>query len=217
MTVQVTLHGPRAADLFGTYAEAFACCFGRGERCTPPPLAGVCGRVLRGLREEDFRALSDDPARKVVFMLDGEALGDLLGRTGAEVLAQIGYAPGEVRALTAQGVRFKLAMVPQVAMVRATWDALLALVAAAYPEWGERITTARATLKALPYAQVMAGGGGAAEVRRFLETALHVNPLFAGDGFTRCDGRAVYAEYACRNRPLSDFADWCLIEFPVIV
>jgi len=217
MTVQVTLHGPRAADLFGAYAEAFARCFGRGERCAPPPLAGVCGRVLRGLREEDFRALSDDPARKVVFMLDGEALGDLLGRTGAEVLAQIGYAPDEVGALTARGVRFRLAMVPQIAMARATWDALLDLVAAAYPEWGDRVRAARETLKTLPYAQIMAAGGEAAEVRAFLERTLHVNPLFAGDGFTRRDGRAVYAEYACRNRPLSDFADRCLSEFPVVV
>lgn len=217
MTVQVTLHGPRAADLFGAYAEAFARCFGRGERCAPPPLAGVCGRVLRGVREEDFCALSDDPARKVVFMLDAQALGDLLGRTGSDLLTQIGYAPGEVRALMAQGVRFKLVIVPQVAMARATWDTLLDLVAACYPEWEERIATARATLKALPYAQVMAGGGEAAKVRRFLEEALHVSPLFAGDGFTRCGGRAVYAEYACCNYPLSDFADWCLIEFPVMV
>lgn len=216
MTVQVTLHGPRAADLFGAYAEAFARRFGHGERCAPPPLAGVCGRVLRGLRDEDFRTLSDDPARRVVFMLDVQALGDLLGRTGAEVLAQIGYAPQEVRALTARSVRFKLVMVPQVAMARATWDALLDLVAAAYPEWADRIRAARATLKALPYAQVVAGGGQAAEVRGFLERALHVSPLFAGDGFTRRDGRAVYAEYACRNRPLTEFADWCLIEFPVI-
>ncbi|MCZ7538564.1 MAG: hypothetical protein M5U29_01295 [Anaerolineae bacterium] len=149
-------------------------------------------------------------------MLDGEALADLLGRPGADVLAQIGYAPDEVRALTARGVRFRLVIVPQMAMVRATWDALLDLVAAEYPEWGERIHAARATLKALSYAQVMAGGGQAAEARAFLERALHISPLFAGDGFTRCDGRAVYAEYACRNRPLSEFADWCLIEFPVI-
>lgn len=216
MTVQVTLRGPRAADLFGPYAEAFARCFGRGERCAPPPLADVCGRVLRGVRDEDFLTLSDDLARRVVFMLDAQALGDLLGRDGADVLAQIGYAPGEVRALVGRGVRFRLVLVPQVEMVRATWDALLDLVAAEYPEWGDRIRAAQATLKARPYAQVMAGGGEAAEVRAFLERALHVSPLFAGDGFTRRDGRAVYAEYACRNRPLTEFADWCLIEFPVI-
>ena len=217
MTVQVTLHGPRAADLFGAYAEAFTRCFGRGERVVPPPLMGVCGRVLRGIHEDDFRALSDDPAREVVFVLDGEALGDLLGRTGGDVLAQIGYAAGEVRALTALGVRFRLVIVPQVAMVRATWDALLDLVIATYPEWDERIAASRRTLKALPHAQVMAGGGAPAEVRAFLERVLHVSPLFAGDGFTRSDGRAVYAEYACRNRPLSEFADCCLIEFPVTI
>ncbi|GEM_PF-4042388 len=92
---------------------------------------------------------------------------------------------------------------------------MLALAAVAYPAWAERLTAARPALETLPYAEIMRQGGVAAEVRAFLERTLHLNPLFAGDGYTRCDGRAVYAEYVCLNRPLSVLTCWCQIELPV--
>jgi hypothetical protein len=171
--------------------------------------------VLRGQSERDFLTLSDDPLRRVVFMLDETALIDLLGCTGAEVLARIGYTPAEVRALLAQGTRFRLAILPVTDMLPATWANVLALAANAYPEWAGRLAAARPALETRPYAEIMGQGDVAAEVRAFLEQTLHLNPLFAGDGYTRCDGRAVYPEYICLNRPLSAFECWCQIEFPV--
>ncbi len=214
VTLRVIYSSADAETWCGAYARAFVECFGRGERPLLT-LGGVCGRVLRGVTEADFTTLSDDPARRVVFMLDAEALVDLLGRAGAEVLAQIGYTPAEVKALLARGTRFRLMLVPPVDMVPATWANVLALAANAYPQWAERLMAARAALEMLPYAEIMRRGGPAAEARAFLEHTLHLNPLFAGDGYTRRDGRAVYAEYACLNRPLSAFDRWCQIEFPV--
>ncbi|GAB4429345.1 MAG: hypothetical protein Kow00106_24340 [Anaerolineae bacterium] len=214
MTLRIWYGGTGAEALCGTYARAFVRSFGRGER---PSLAphGVYGRVLRGKTHEDFTALSSDPARRLVFLLDEATLADLLGRTGAEVLAQIGYMPDEVRALLAQGTRFRLLVLPRVEAVPATWANVLALAATTYPEWAERLAAARPALETLPYAEIMRQGGVAAEVRAFLERTLHLNPLFAGDGYTRCDGQAVYAEYVCLNRPLITFECWCQIEFPV--
>ncbi len=214
VTVRVIYSSAEAETWCGTYAQTFGAYFGRGER---PPLAldNMCGRVLRGVAEADFATLSDDPARRVVFMLDATALADLVGRTGADVLAQIGYTSAEVRALLAQGTRFRLVLVTPADMIPATWGNVLALAATAYPEWSERLTAARSMLETLPYAEIMRRGGVAAEARAFLERALHLNSLFAGDGYTRRDGRTVYAEYACLNRPLSAFERWCQIEFPV--
>lgn len=214
MSLAVRYGGTGAEALCGAYAQAFVNGFGRGERPSLS-LPGVCGRVLRGLSERDFLTLSDDPLRRVVFMLDETALVDLVGRTGADMLARIGYTPAEVRALLARGTRFRLVILPAADMVPATWANVLALVASVYPEWAGRLTAARPLLETLPYAEVMRQGGVAAEVRAFLERTLHLNPLFTGDGHTCCDGRAVYPEYVCLNRPLSAFGRWCQIEFPV--
>jgi len=214
VSLRVWYGGTGAEALCGAYARAFARSFGRGERPSAA-LRGVYGRVLRGTTEEDFMALSNDPARRLVFLLDEAALTDLLGRTGNEVLAQIGYTPAEVRALLALGTRFRLAVLRGVEALPATWANVLTLAAVAYPEWAERLTAARPALETLPYTEIMRQGGVAAEVRAFLERTLHLNPLFAGDGYTRCDGRAVYAEYVCLNRPLSVLTCWCQIELPV--
>lgn len=214
MTVRVWYSGPDAEAAYGLYAEAFASHFGRGER-PPLTLQGVCGRVLRGTDERDFALLSSDPRRRVVLLLDAAALLDLPGRTGADVLAQIGYTPTEVREFLAQGVQFRLALVPEVETEPATWANVLSIAAIAYPQWAQRLTAARPILEALPYAEIMRRGGLPAEVRAFLEQVLHLNPLFAGDSYIRCDGRATYAEYVCLNRPLSAFSRWCQIEFPV--
>ena len=214
MTLRVWYGGTGAEALCGTYAQAFVSCFGRAEHPSLT-LRGLCGRVLRGKTDEHFTALSNDPTRRLVFLLDEGALTGLLGRTGADVLTQIGYTPDEVRALLAQGTRFRLLVLPRVEAVPATWTNVLALVATTYPEWAERLAAACSALETLPFAEIMRQGGVAAEVRAFLEQTLHLNPLFAGDGYTRCDGRAVYAEYVCLNRPLIAFECWCQIEFPV--
>ena len=214
MTVRVWYSGPEAEAAYGLYAEAFASHFGRGER-PPLTLHGVCGRVLRGVDEHDFASLSSDPLRRVVLLLDAAALLDLPGRTGAEVLARIGYTSAEMRAFLTQGVRFRLALVPEVQAEPATWANVLSAAAIAYPQWAQRLAAARPTLEALPYSEIMRRGGLPAEVRAFLEQVLHLNPLFAGDGFTRCNERTTYAEYVCLNRPLSALTPWCQIEFPV--
>ncbi len=218
MALEVTYHGAGAEALFGPYARAFVASFGTGHAVENVTPGTITGRVLRGVTGPDFSTLSADPRRHIVFLLDGDALRDLLGLTGLDVLKHIGYDAAFIRRLLAHGTRFRLALLPQVAMQPGTWDHLLDLVQIVYPEWQAGVAQARAALKALHYDKVMASAGVPAELRAFLQDVINVNRLYAGDGYTRREGfpdQRVYAEYVCRNRPLADFAATCLIAFPV--
>ncbi|MBN1874139.1 MAG: hypothetical protein JXA33_07900 [Anaerolineae bacterium] len=209
---------------FDAYVQDFKTLFGSGTRATRT-FSGFVGRVLRGTRPEHFTTLSDDPQRRVVFLLDAGGLTDLIGQSGRDILRYIGYPEAFINTLLAQGTIFKLVILPQIqASVAtmlaqpATWDHLLDLVSAAYPEWCARIAQTRETLKTLPYTQIMAGAGIAKEVRIFLERDLNVNPLFAGDGYTRSEGKPDIpgcAEYVLLNRPLTAFEKYILIDLPV--
>lgn len=216
----VTFLGPRAEAHFGAYARTFAAQFGTGRACDEASVAqGMTGRVLRGIGAGDFATLSDDPRRRIVFLLDADALRDLIGLTGWDVLLHIGYDAAFIQRLLAKGTRFRLALLPEVAMLPGTWDHLLDLVQTEYPEWRAGVTEARAVLKTLHYDQVMASAGLPAGLRAFLRNVINVNRLYAGDGYTRREGvpdQRVYAEYVCRNRPLAEFDAACLIEFPVV-
>jgi hypothetical protein len=213
--MQPDYFGPAAEQLFGAYAGAFVARFASGQRADNDTVfTGFTGRVLRGRTGADFRTLTDNPRRRVVFLTDAAALGGLIGSDGWEILRQIGYEDAYIAGLLKRQTRFKLALFPEVAMCAATWDNLLDLAGEAYPEWHAKIEQARAALREAidPLPE------GAAEVRAFLQTVLNVNRLFAGDGYTRREGdplRRVHPEYVMLNRPLVGMGAYCLIEFPV--
>jgi hypothetical protein len=227
MALTVAYFGSGAESQFGEYARRFTARFGAGESfSSPSPAAGFAGRVLRGRRDEDFLTLSDDPQRRIVFLLDAGAMENMVGLSGGGILRRIGYDGAFIAQLLARNTRFKLALLPLITMRLATWDNLLDLVVEAYPDWREKIAGSRETLKRLDYDRVIASGGTATEVRQFLHDRLNVNRLFAGDGFTRHENEhenerslpgpgSRYAEYAALNRPLKEFSAYCLIDFPV--
>lgn len=216
MRLQITFGGDGEA-LFGGFARVFAQAFGRGLRL-PAPVDGFAGRVLRGADDAAFGCLSGDPRRQIVFLLDSEGLASLIGLSGADILRQIGYSEDAIQDLVERGTRFKLALIPSAALKPATWENLLALVVEVYPEWRTRIERVAPRLPALSYEEALAEGGEIAAVRRFLHDEINVNPLFAGDGYTRHPDnphQPLCAEYLVRNQPIEAFGSTCLIEFPV--
>lgn len=201
----------------GEYIQTFTSLFGTGKK-PKVTLSRFSGRVLRGVDNDDFDTLTDNPRRRVVFLLDEIALGDLVGLDGLEILKHIGYPAGFIRNLLASGTRFKLVLLPQATLKLATWDNLLDVVQRAYPAWCEKIEAARPILKCCGYDEAVSAGGAVTEVRAFLQNKINVNRLFAGDGYTRIEGAAtkkVYAEYVTVNRRLADFGTYALVNFPV--
>jgi hypothetical protein len=103
-----------------------------------------------------------------------------------------------------------------VAAELATWLNLLRVVSSAYPEWRVKIDKSKDILAHHSYEQIRAIGGIPLEVRQFLEQTINVNALFAGDGYIRHEsGEKLAAEYIALNKPLSQFTEYCLIDFPV--
>ncbi len=212
-TPTVQWHCSRCEQTFGRYVRAF----GAGDKLTIPE-QNFIGRVLRGTRQADFLTLSDNPQRRVVFMLDAPALYDLLGLSGRDILRRIGYQEDFIARLLEQGTQFKLVLLPAMDVQPATWDNLLDCVAQAYPTWQERIEQARDTLKNCTFEQVMLQSSVAAQVRAFLKDTLNVNRFFAGDGYTRHakdPSMPAYAEYVTLNRRLSEFGAFALLSFSV--
>ncbi len=133
-------------------------------------------------------------------------------------MQQIGYPQTYIDDLLAQQTQFKLILLPAIAAKLATWDNLLNLAAEVYPDWQSKIERARPTLKTKTYHQIMAQNTNATKVRHFLEESINLNPLYAGDGYTRRErdiSKPVYAEYVTMNKPLTDFSGFALIDIPV--
>lgn len=117
-----------------------------------PEVRGLYGRILKGRSEADFARLSHDRDRRLVLLMDGEGLGQLLGLDADAALARIGYRPDYVQALRAQGQRFRLlvcAAHPDV--VPATWANVVALAGREFPEAAGRLRAAQAELAAADF------------------------------------------------------------------
>ncbi|HEX8681192.1 MAG TPA: hypothetical protein VF707_02690 [Ardenticatenaceae bacterium] len=215
--LEVRLHCPECEVAFGKYLGLFISSFATGRR-SENPVKGLSGRVLRGTREEDFLTLTDSPERKVIFLMDSTGLSDLVGQDGRGILQCIGYEEHFIDQLLQKGTIFRLVVLPETSVMLATWDNTLNAVQQAYPDWIAKIEQARPALRTHTYEEIMARGGVAAEVRRFLEETINLNRLYTGDGFTRCEDPGTQpscAEYICLNRPLADFGAFATVEFSV--
>jgi hypothetical protein len=215
--LKIEWHCSNCKIIFRDYVTEFASLFGTSNKSTQMP-GTFCGKILRGLNENEFTSLADDPNRQVVFFLDSMALNDLIGLGGLAILKRVGYPDLFVHELLMKGAKFKLFLTQASNLKKATWDNLLDCAQVSYPDWRERIDIARPLLKKLTYAEIMRSEGIVKDVRVFLRDILNVNQLFAGDGYTRCEGfegQQIYAEYIVRNEKLSNLKSYALIEFPV--
>lgn len=197
-------------DTVSAYSELFIQNFGTGRR--EGMFTGISGRILRGTTPENFTTLTDDPTRKVVYMLDNMGLNNLIGLNGRDALLNIGYPEYKIDDYLSKGTKFKVVVFPETSVHLANWDNLLKVVSTAYPEWAKKIMHSYNHLKMLSYEDVMKVGGEVTEVRKFLFDSLNVNELYIGDGTTP-NGQK---EYITINKRIDSFESFNLIDFPVI-
>lgn len=183
----------------------------RTGQTTQKQVTGICGRIIRGKKPADFATLTDDPDRKIVMLVDPDGLAKLLGKTGYEMLIEIGYQPDYLEHKVKEGNQFKLAVFPEGGAAQlATWDNVFAMVELVYPD----ITFSpeiRNGLKKQSFTQIenLAGykfldiekvgkndprfmtynrfkrsSHDLAACRSFLYFAVHLREQFSGDGWT---------------------------------
>lgn len=206
------------------YAEAFR----RGGPC---PAQGLCGRILRG---RDFTRLTDDPRRRLVFVLGQDGLEALAGKPTLAMLELIGYTPEYVKRKVGEGSQFKLVVFRQEGRAElATWENAVRLVGEAYPQAAGRLCAQLPELlrSSVPshYAEVdrlgpseprfitlqryLEGPDDAVSARAFLYFTAHLRELFRGNGRTDPGG---LQEYLMLDRPLSELGDYELIDLPEV-
>ncbi len=107
----------------------------RTGQTTKNPVTGICGRIIRGQKPSDFTTLTDDPERKIVMLVDPDGLAKLLGKTGYQMLIEVGYQPDYLEHKVKEGNQFKLAVFPEGGAAQlATWDNVFAMVSQVYPD-----------------------------------------------------------------------------------
>jgi hypothetical protein len=207
----------------------------------------IYGRILRGSRPEHFLTCSDDAERRLVMLMGSDGFEKLKGKTGYEMLVQIGYTEEHIRQKVNiernqfKLVTFDLAQPP----LLATWDNVEQMVAVAYPAIAAKLTACLAELKSTPFpelerqagfrfAEIAHTGSGderfmtgerlaalpgtAAEVRAFLFHSLHLCELYGGDGYTYTkDGQRGVTEYISVNMPLASLNNCTVTDLMVQV
>jgi len=203
----------------------------RGEQCNHVS-EHLVGRVLRGMCESDFSTLAENPARKLVFLLDAESLATFPGKTPYEILDSIGHGAQRIAKRVAAGMQFRLAVFPRNGIAKlATWDNVLDLVCEAYPRIAHVVAQHREMLATTPvadiertlgfrlaeltehdsgdtrrmtYEKLASGRGTLEELRLFLFCAESLNEHFGGDGYTvNARGIRQYREYLAPNVELA--------------
>ncbi len=182
---------------------------------SPTKVTGLAGRLLRGMNAAAFDTLTDDPDRRVVFLVDASGVEACCGISGYELLEKIGWDPPYIQAKIKAGNKVKFCVFPETACKLGTWDNVLACVESEYPEvWGKisphRTALSNMRIEDLPeiekrlgftFHEVEKAGksdprfmtidrfkaarGTADEARAFLYFVAHLRELFTGDGYTR--------------------------------
>jgi hypothetical protein len=207
------------------------------------PFQGICGRVLKGTCAEDFDILSPDANRRIVLLLDAEGLRRLLGLSGWEVLMCIGHGQERTLERIKEGMKYKLALFPSRYAKLGTWDNMLDMVAAEYPQIAQMVNAQREALKTTPYAQIeqmalepffvssqmgeasplfmtkerlLQTDGSLTAVRAFLYHTVHLYELYSGDGWTYSeDGKRGAQEFMVPNLRLSEMGMHRLLDLEV--
>ncbi len=207
-------------------------------------VSGLCGRIIRGKRPADFLTLTDDPNRKLVMLMGPDGLEKLLGKTGYEMLVEIGYEPNYLEAKVKDGNQFKLVVFPEGGAAKlATWDNVAEVVADVYPETAVSFSLHLPSLKAAPfdawkrqvtfdllatdkagendphfmtYDRFRASRQTALDLRLFLYYTVHLRELFSGDGYTyTATGDRGLMEYIVANKPIRDLGQSEIIDLTV--
>lgn len=204
---------------------------------------GFVGRVLKGKSAADFASLSNDPERKIIFLMASDGLDTLSGLNEDQVLQKIGYTNEYVTDLRQRGYVFKLAVFEeQGAAFSATWENVFRLTEQTYPQLKNKLRKYYSRLKKIPFseiqkqapesfAQIEKVGKAHAhfideiklekiarpqlwQVRAFFYLRLHLNELYRGDGWTY-DSKGVRGlrEYVSLNRKIEELPQGQLLDF----
>jgi len=212
-----------------------------GRLPAPDAFTGVCGRVVRGRSEADFAMLAFASGRRLAWVTGPAGLRSMLGRTGAQIVLSIGKDPAWLHEKLAEGMRWRLAVLPQAVCERADWAGVLALIEAHYPEIAGKLLRWRDAVQDpdlahtidpnlvtgavkddadhqahMSVARYTTCPDTAANARLFLWHSLGLNQLFVGDGWATdpLTGKRV-EEYLTANIPLAAVAGHRVIELHV--
>jgi nicotinamidase-related amidase len=209
-------------------------------------VVGLCGRIIRGTKPDDFKTLTDDPKRKLVMLMGPDGLDQLLGKTGYEMLVEIGYEKDYIVRKVNENNQFKLVVFKEGDTAKlATWKNVMDIVANVYPGIGDKLrnqldTLVRTHFKAfeklarfnfadvdkegatnpnyMTYERYKTAEDNLLNARAFLYYTIHLRELFAGDGYTYTyDGKRGLTEFIVANAPIRDLGDHVIIDVDVIL
>lgn len=218
--------------------------FERREPLGRRRVRGICGRVTKGRTEDDFRLLSDEPNKRLSWVVGPDGLERLCGKSPRDIMLAIGKDTPWLRRTLDEGYRFRLCLFPEVQARQATWDGVFELVRDTFPEaWPkvaphihllpkytleevqERFTEfdicasfleGRDHHHYMTLERYLESSGTLGHTRAFLYHEIGLTHLFHGDGFTRTeDGQVGLREYLVPNRPLSSFSKYRTVELPL--
>ena len=208
-------------------------------------VSGLCGRIIRGVKDNDFLTLTDDPNRKLVMLMGPDGLESILGKNGYESLVAIGYESDYIRhKIEVENNKFKLVVFSSGKTANiATWDNVIDIVSSVYPSVAAKLYSQKDALKQISFSEIekTAGfkfnevdkngtsdnrfmnlerfeqsNGNIIDVRAFLYFSVHLKELFSGDGFTYTfDGKKGLMEYIVPNMLISDLDDSKLISLDI--
>ena len=211
---------------------------------TQQKVTGLCGRIIRGKKPADFLTLTDDPDRKLVLLMGPDGLEKLLGKSGYDMLVEIGYETAYIDRKVAEGNQFKLIVFPEGGPAKlATWVNVIDVVCDVYPSIAAKLNRHRDSLAKVPFGEIerLAGfdfsvadkagptdprymteerfrqsAGTLVDARAFLYFTVHLRELFSGDGYTyTADGRQGLMEYIVPNVPIADLGPHEIIDLTI--
>lgn len=195
---------------------------------------GLVGRVLKGKSAKDFETLSNDPTRKIIFLMGSDGLENIIGMSSDEMLVKIGYTTDYIERLKKDDYQFKLVVFKSQGDdgMLATWDNVGALVAKLYPEVAAKVGKVIPQLQKTSFSEIECQAssrfsavdkmgkahpdyidearlvqreGKPWEVRGFLYYQARLMELYAGDGFVRdVNGVKGLQEYIISNKPIRE-------------
>ena len=206
-------------------------------------IPGICGRVIRGKKPEDFLTLTDDPKRKLVMLMGPDGLRKILGLSGYKVLETIGYETDYIARKINEGCKFKLIVFPEGTPKIATWDNTIEVVSSVYPDIAADLKNHLPKLKTTPFQDIHRlssipwnevdkhgethpdymthdrfknSNRELFDCRAFLYFTVHLRELFSGDGYTYTpQGERGLTEYIIPNLPVASLGEYVMANIVV--
>lgn len=214
----------------------------RGKK---PRVRNLYARLVRS-RNKTPVALAEERDRRITMVMGPSGIERLLGKTGFDMLIELGHTADYIAHEVSVGSQFSLVVFRrQKGMKSATWTNVLAAVSEHYPEVKHLIDAHARELKrtsiadwqkqaGFAFAEVHEQGskdprfmtverlleskGDALAVRRFLYHTIRLTELFSGDGYTRRhDGKRGVREYVLENKVLACLGERVIVDLDVHV